>query len=217
MKEDRLHKARLVIATRNPHKLQEIKAILGDLPLKLFSLIDFPEIGEIEENGSTFEENALTKARTVFRATGLWTLADDSGLEVDVLGGAPGIFSARFAGKERDYDANNRKLLQFLEGEPLEKRGAQFRCVVAIVGPGFEKTVEGVVRGRIIDSLRGKGGFGYDPLFIPEGYQQTFAEMEPALKNRISHRAAAFKKAAEILSNLFLNTETLHKPSKKKE
>jgi len=193
---------RIVIATRNPHKLTEIKNILKKLPLQVLSLSDFPEIGEIEETGSTFEENALIKARTVHQATGLWTLADDSGLEVDILGGAPGIFSARFSGREKDYAANNRKLLQFLENVPPENRTAQFRCVVAIVGADFERLVEGVIRGKIGETPRGEGGFGYDPLFIPEGYDRTFAEMSSDLKNRISHRAIAFHKAEKILEEI---------------
>lgn len=193
----------MVIATSNLHKLAEIKYILDGVQKDIFSLKDFPEIGSIRETGTSFEENALLKARAVYQHTALLTLADDSGLEVDALNGAPGIYSARFAGKERDYPANNRKLLEDLKNIPDRERGAQFRCVVAILGNRIEKVVEGIVRGRIIHQLRGSGGFGYDPLFIPEGFDQTYAELGEAVKNRISHRAIAFGKAKEFLKTLF--------------
>jgi XTP/dITP diphosphohydrolase len=192
----------LVIATSNTHKLEEINYILDGVTEEILSLKNFPEIGLIRETGSSFEENALLKARTVYRYTGLFTLADDSGLEVDALNGAPGIFSARFAGREHDYGANNRKLLQELKNVPAEKRGAQFRCVVAIVGKNIEQVVQGIVPGHIIREVRGSGGFGYDPLFIPEGFDCTYAELTEAVKNRISHRAIAFTKAKEILLEL---------------
>ncbi|GAB4336593.1 MAG: XTP/dITP diphosphatase [Calditrichia bacterium] len=193
----------IVIATANQHKLEEIREILKGLPRNILSIADFPEIGEIEETGTTFEENALIKAREVFRHTGLLTLADDSGLEVDALNGEPGVYSARYSGKGHDYAANNQKLLQELAGVPPAHRGAQFRCVVAIVGPKIEKTVSGVVRGTIIEELRGKKGFGYDPLFVPEGFHQTFAELGETVKNRISHRARAFTKARQVLEEYF--------------
>ncbi len=194
---------RIVIATANVHKLNEIIHIMQNPSWHFFSLRDFPEIPPIAETGSTFHENALLKARTVFRHTSLLTLADDSGLEVEALNGAPGVYSARFAGTESDYAANNRKLLDSLRNIPPQKRGAQFRCVAAVVGPNVERTVEGVVRGHIIEELRGSGGFGYDPLFIPEGYHQTYAELGEEIKNRISHRAIAFTKARKIIEELF--------------
>lgn len=194
---------RIVIATTNVHKLNEIINIMNHPPWQILSLRDFPDIPHIEETGSTFQENALLKARTVFRHTSLLTLADDSGLEVHALDGAPGVYSSRFAGVERDYAANNRKLLESLRDVPVQKRGAQFRCVVAIVGPHIERIVEGVVRGHITEELRGSGGFGYDPLFIPEGYHQTYAELGEEIKNRISHRAIAFTKARKIVEDLF--------------
>ncbi len=190
---------KMVIATANAHKLSEISQILRGIPARILSLQDFPHIPPIVETGVTFQENALLKARTVYHATSLLTLADDSGLEVDALDGAPGIYSARFAGKAHDYPANNRKLLAALESLPDHQRGAQFRCVVALVGPEMERVVEGIVPGYIIRELKGSGGFGYDPLFVPRGYHQTFAEMDEALKNRISHRGIAFKKAEKIL------------------
>ncbi len=189
----------VIIATRNPHKLEEIQAIFADLPVQLLSLADFPEIGDIPETGQTFAENALQKARTVFHQTGLLTLADDSGLEVDALNGAPGIYSARFAGPRRSTADNNRKLQALIKAVPPEKRTARFKCAVALVGPNLEAVVEGVVEGHITTKPRGTGGFGYDPLFIPAGYEQTFAQLGSEVKNRISHRARAFQKARVIL------------------
>ncbi|MCK4894441.1 MAG: RdgB/HAM1 family non-canonical purine NTP pyrophosphatase [Calditrichia bacterium] len=195
---------KIVIGTSNPHKFEEIVQILQEIPAQFLSLQNFPDIPPIEETGSTFQENALLKARTVYKHTSLLTLADDSGLEVEALRGAPGIYSARFAGTERDYAANNLKLLESLKEIPDQQRNAQFRCVVGIVGPNTEQVVEGVVRGRIIREMLGGGGFGYDPLFIPDGFTETFAEMGEELKNRISHRAVAFQKARFYLENLVL-------------
>lgn len=195
-------KQEIVIATANLHKFSEIIRILDYPALSVLSLRDFPDISGVEETGKSFHENALLKARPVYQRTGLITLADDSGLEVDALGGAPGIYSARFAGRSRDYDANNQKLLAELKSVPHEQRGAQFRCVVAIVSDLNEQVVEGIVRGHIIEEPRGEGGFGYDPLFVPDGFKRTYAELGVEIKNRISHRAIAFRKAAEVLKNL---------------
>lgn len=192
----------IVIATRNAHKLREITRILTDLPGTIASLADYPDIPEIEETGDTFEANALIKARAVFAATGKLSLSDDSGLEVDALDGAPGVYSARYAGPEKSTPANNARLLQELGAFPGHHREAQFRCVVAIVGDGIEEIVEGIVRGRIAAAPRGTGGFGYDPLFIPDGYRETFAELGRDVKNRISHRARAFQRAAIRLHTL---------------
>ena len=193
---------RLVIATSNKHKLSEIISVLANPSWQILSLQDFPEIDPIAETASTFRENALLKARTVFRHTSLLTLADDSGLEVDALAGAPGVTSARYAGPEHDYAANNRKLLKALRGISTGGRQAQFRCVVAIVNKDYEKVVEGIVRGHIIQELRGNGGFGYDPLFVPDGYDKTYAELGEGIKNRISHRAIAFRKALILVEQL---------------
>lgn len=195
-------KQRIVLGTHNTHKLLEISQILHGLPVEILTLNDFPDLPEAEETGQTFVENALLKARAAFAHTGLFALADDSGLEVEALHGAPGIYSARYAGVEKDYAANNRKLLEALKDVPEARRGAQFRCVAAIVGPGLEEVVEEVVRGRIIHELRGNKGFGYDPLFVPEGYAHTFGELGEEIKNRISHRARAFRKAREILEKV---------------
>lgn len=197
-------KKQIVLGTHNPHKIREICDILNGLPVEILTINDFPKIAEVEETGKTFAENALLKARTVFRQSGIITLSDDSGLEVDVLGGAPGIYSARYAGEAKDYAANNRKLLEELQDVPEYEREAQFRCVVAIVGPEVEQVVEGIVRGMIAYEPRGKSGFGYDPLFIPDGFYQTFSEMGDELKNQISHRSQAFHKAREVLEKIFI-------------
>jgi XTP/dITP diphosphohydrolase len=192
----------IVIATANKDKFAEISQILKGIAPNIFSLQDFPQIETIEEKGSSFQENSLIKARNVFGETGLLTLADDSGLEVDALNGAPGIYSARYAGEPPDHQVNNRKLLRDLHEIPDHQRAAQFRCVVAIVGPKIEQVVEGIVTGRIIRELRGDKGFGYDPLFVPDGFEQTFAELGEEIKNQMSHRARAFLKVRKILEDL---------------
>ena len=192
----------VILATLNAHKLEEIRSILQGMPIELRSLTDYPAIGEIAETGVTFAENALIKARAVYAHTGVLTLSDDSGLEVDALNGRPGVYSARYAGPGKSTVANNALLLRELTDVARAGRGAQFRCVVAIAGPSYEKTVEGVVRGRIAISLQGTGGFGYDPLFVPEGYTQTFAKLGAVKKNRISHRGRAFRAARRLLESL---------------
>lgn len=195
-------KIKIILATRNSHKLDEIKEILRELPVELSDLSAYPHIPEIKETGSTFVENALLKAKTVFEFTQTWSIADDSGLEVFALNGSPGIFSARFAGEEHNYRENNCKLLELLRNIPPQKRKAQFRCVAAIIGPDFREIMEGIVQGKIITEMRGNKGFGYDPLFIPEGYDKTFAELGEKVKNQISHRALAFEKVKEVLKNI---------------
>lgn len=199
----------VVLATRNIHKLEEIKDILKDVPVEIRSLQDFPEVPEIEETGHTFEENALIKAETVFNLTGHWAVGDDSGLEVDALKGAPGIYSARYAGPTKSYEANNIKLLEELSGLPASQRKAQFRCAAAIVGPDTRKVVHGILRGMITFEPRGSAGFGYDPLFIPEGYEQTLAELGEEIKNKISHRARAFQQVGEFLLKILQNSGML--------
>lgn len=186
---------RLLVATRNAHKLAEIRAILNWPGVALSGADEIPGLPEVEEDAMTFEGNALKKARTLRDASGLWTLADDSGLEVAALGGAPGVFSARYAGEPTDHAANNRKLLAALDG--VADRSARFRCVLALAAPdGREWTVSGAVAGRIAMAPSGDAGFGYDPLFIPDGYDISFAAMPAADKNRISHRARALAAAA---------------------
>lgn len=186
----------LVIATRNRHKLEEIRAIFAFNHLEISSALDYPHLPDVEETGMTFAENAILKARTLADATGRWAMADDSGLEVDALDGAPGVYSARFAGEPVNYAANNEKLLRLMAGQ--QNRAARFHTVLALASPdGRNYTVNGKCEGRIIESPRGTAGFGYDPLFVPEGEHLTFAEMPAEKKNRISHRARALAAAHE--------------------
>jgi XTP/dITP diphosphohydrolase len=187
---------KLLVATRNTHKLREIQAILALPELELVSLDAFPNVPEVVEDGATFEINAVKKAVIVALATKMWTMADDSGLEVEVLDGAPGVRSARYAGEPVNYAANNAKLLNELRR--ATNRRACFRCVIAISSPsGRSQIVDGRCRGHIADASHGTSGFGYDPLFVPNGYDQTFAEMNSELKNRISHRGTALAMAKE--------------------
>lgn len=186
----------LVFATNNLHKLEEVRDILGGS----FRIASLKEIGctdDIPETADTLEGNALQKARYVKDKFGYDCFADDTGLEVEALGGAPGVFSARYAGPGHDSEANMRKLLKELEGKM--NRQAQFRTVVALILEGREYTFEGIVRGTILTERRGTAGFGYDPVFVPEGYAETFAEMGSEEKNRISHRARAVQKLADFL------------------
>jgi XTP/dITP diphosphohydrolase len=192
----------LVLATRNAHKVREIGQILGG-GFSLRSLADFEGAPEVPEEGMTFETNAVQKATAVARALGLPAMADDSGLEVDALDGAPGVRSARFAGERATDEENNAKLLGLMAGLPEERRSARFRCVIAVAWPdGRVRTAEGVCEGRIAKAPRGAGGFGYDPLFVPEGHGQTFAELGEEVKNRISHRARALRRAKEMIFSL---------------
>jgi len=188
---------KLLVATRNRHKLDEIRAILSWPGVELVGADAHAQpLPEVIEDAATFEGNAIKKARTLCDASGLWTLADDSGLEVDVLGDAPGVFSARYAGEGAGDSANNARLLRELEG--LDDRRARFRCVLALAAPdGRVWTVEGRCEGRIARAPSGAGGFGYDPLFHPDGGTCSFAELPPGEKNRISHRARAL--AAAVL------------------
>ncbi len=192
------------MATRNWDKLEEIEALLGGLGLAFLSLLDFPQFPEVVEDGETLEENAIKKARAAFIHFHMTSLADDSGLEVDELGRAPGVLSSRFAGEEASYQDNNLKLLGLLKGVPLERRGAAFRCVVALAeSTGNVLTFEGTCKGYIGLEPRGDSGFGYDPLFVVPGLGLTFAQLGPEQKNRISHRARALAKVREYLrSNL---------------
>ncbi len=192
---------KLIIATRNPHKLEEIRAIFDFQGLEVLSAFDFPDIPDVVEDGDTLEANAIKKAVEIAAATGSWALADDSGLEVFALGGAPGVYSARYAGEECSYEANNEKLL--CELAVKEDRSAQFRTVIALSDPeGNVQTLEGACPGVIIEELRGTNGFGYDPLFVPEGYAETFAELDSGVKNRISHRARALQKVHSAWSEI---------------
>ncbi|NPA95642.1 MAG: XTP/dITP diphosphatase [Thermodesulfobacteria bacterium] len=187
-------KLKAVIATKNKGKLKELQNLLSDFGLEIVSLDEFDEIGEIVEDGDTFFENAMKKARTVAERTGLLAIADDSGLEVDCLNGRPGIYSARFAGENCSDQDNNQKLLSEMKDVPAEKRGAQFRCVIVAYRPdGKWVSAEGVCRGTIGFEPVGDQGFGYDPLFIPEGEDRTMAQMTREEKNKISHRGKALQ------------------------
>jgi len=193
----------LLLGTYNTGKLREIQTILVDIPWRIRSLREFADIGVATENGDTYAANAIAKAQFYARATGLCALADDSGLEVEALGGAPGVFSARYAGAGAS-DADRRKLLlSELADVPSEKRKARFVCVVAIAAPdgSMLNTSEGVCNGMIAFEPRGEGGFGYDPLFVPDGFEQTFAELADSIKNRISHRARALIGMREFLTS----------------
>ena len=181
----------IVLASRNEHKIEELKDTLADLGIELKSAPEFPNLKEVEEDKLTLEGNALKKARYVYEETGLPSLADDTGLEVDALDGRPGVFSARYAGEGASYEDNVEKLLAELAGVDKKDRGAQFRTVVALVSDEETHTFEGICRGVILTEKRGAKGFGYDPVFQPKGYKETFAEMNSETKNKISHRGKA--------------------------
>lgn len=190
----------VVLATRNRDKLKEIRKILAPFAIRVVSLARFPGAPEVEEDGRTLEENAAKKALAIARFTGKLTLSDDTGLEVDVLRGRPGVRSARFAGPKASYRENYEKLLCVMRKVPQKKRGAAFRCVVAVASPDrLIKLCQGNIRGRITREPAGKGGFGYDPVFWVPRLGKTFSEVSPAVKNQISHRARAFRKAGEYL------------------
>ena len=190
----------LVIATNNKHKMGEISSILKGVPVRIIPLSDLKGIPEVVEDGETLEENAIKKARTIAKKTKHWALADDSGLEVPYLNNEPGVYSARWAGPHCSYVDNNIKLLKHLEGVPKAQRSARFRTVIALSDPvGRTVTVEGKIEGLIADKLRGKNGFGYDPLFFIKTLNKTLAELSEGRKNKISHRAMALKKAKKLI------------------
>jgi len=192
----------LLISTKNEDKVREITQKLTGLDLKIRSLIDFPEIPAVVEDGETIEANAVKKARAGYEATGLLTIADDTGLEVQALNGAPGVYSSRYAGENAAYADNRRKLIREMETVPWNDRKAAFRTVVAVVSDQGVEIVEGLCEGMITAEERGRGGFGYDPVFLITQYNQTFAEMPLELKNRISHRGLAVDKAIVIVKKI---------------
>lgn len=193
----------VLVATTNRGKLAELRAILADLPVHLASLDDFPPMTEPVEDALTFAGNAEIKARHYARLAGCWTLADDSGLEVDALHGAPGVHSARFAGPSCDPAANNAKLVAVLAGVPIEDRSARFRCALALADARrVLATAEGSFEGVIVDDPRGDNGFGYDPHFLIPSLGKTAAELIPEEKNRISHRGQAFRSLRDSLKQL---------------
>ena len=192
----------MIAASSNAHKIKEIQSIMSKFGVKVVSRKEagVPEF-EIEEDEETFEENSLKKAEAIMKATGKLTVADDSGLMVDYLGGAPGVYSARFAGEECDDEKNNEKLLKHLEGLPAEDRKAKFVSVITLMFPdGNTIVARGECPGRIIETPTGENGFGYDPLFVPDGLSKTFAQLSDKEKNSISHRARALEKLEEILT-----------------
>lgn len=190
---------RLVFATNNKHKLEEMRAILGG-KVELLSLADIDCHDDISETADTLEGNALIKARYIYDKYGCSCFADDTGLEVDALGGEPGVYSARYAGENNDSEANMRKLLQNLTGK--SERSAQFRTVIALIIEGEEFLFDGIVRGRISEERMGSAGFGYDPIFVPDGYEESFAQMAAEQKNAISHRSRAASALNDYLETL---------------
>jgi XTP/dITP diphosphohydrolase len=191
----------LLIATSNKGKFREFSDLLGSLVDQVFSLEDFPDLLLPEENGTTFRENAIIKSRHAATVTGLPVIADDSGLEVVILGGRPGVYSARFAGEDARDEDNNRKLLEEMAGIPLKDRTARFVCCIALSLPdGTCQTFEGVLSGLILEQPRGKNGFGYDPLFLVREYGKSMAELDLSVKNRISHRACALRNCLDYLA-----------------
>ncbi|MBI4698703.1 MAG: XTP/dITP diphosphatase [Nitrospirae bacterium] len=190
-----------VLATRNKNKINEMKAILQEagMSVTVHSLDDFPQCGDVVEDGTTFEANAVKKAVAIANCTGMAAIADDSGLEVDALGGAPGVYSARYSGDSADDTANLNKLLNEMKGVPYEKRTARFVCCIAMASGDDVKTFFGYADGRIGTEPKGKRGFGYDPVFYPDGHDRTFAEMSESEKNSMSHRYAALMKLANYL------------------
>ncbi len=191
---------KLVFATNNKHKVDEVRKITSHHPVEIVSLAEINCFDDIPETADTLEGNALQKAHYIQEKFGLNCFADDTGLEVEALNNAPGVYSARYAGPGHDSEANMKKLLHEMEGK--ENRKARFRTVIALVWNGKTYTFEGIVNGTITTAKRGENGFGYDPIFIPEGYDQTFAELGDNIKNQISHRAKAVEKLDEFLTQL---------------
>jgi len=192
-----------VLATRNPDKRAELAALLGDLGIKIRSLADFPDAPEVVEDGDTCRANAVKKAVAIARHTGLPAVADDTGLEVEALGGRPGVHAARYAGERATYEDNWRKLIRELDGVPRQRRRARFITVAAVAMPsGKVEVAEGILEGVIAEAPAGTQGFGYDPIFVVPQLGKTLAQLAPGEKNRISHRARAFSKVREILLKL---------------
>ncbi len=189
--------SRLIIATRNAHKTAEIRAMIGG-QFEVLDATAFPDLPEIEETGTSFLENARLKAEGISARVDGWVLSDDSGLEADALAGAPGVWSSSYGGEEGNHAKNNARLLVEMAGKI--DRGARFRCTMVLARHGVEQTnFSGTIEGRLVDALSGSGGFGYDPLFIPAGYEQTFAELGDAVKNTLSHRARALGQVISYL------------------
>jgi len=193
----------IILATGNKHKVEEISAILKDIGIKVIPMISFPTYPKTVEDGETLHDNAAKKAREAALFFKSWVIADDTGLEVDYLNGAPGVYSARYAGEHCSYEDNNNKLLAALKGVPKEKRTAKFRCVIAVSSPeGDVSFADGEIFGIISDKVAGTNGFGYDPVFFVPEENKSFAELSAEVKNKISHRARALEKAKELIKQL---------------
>ena len=190
---------KIVLATRNKHKIEEMKTILHDLPLEILTLNDYPDTPVLREDGATFQENSLQKAQAVFHHTKLAALADDSGLEVFYLNGRPGVISARYASDGASDEMNNEKLLGQMRGVAPRRRKAQFRAVLTLLDDKGVEVTEGICPGTLAESPRGTNGFGYDPIFRPDGFSRTYAELTSEEKNQISHRARALAAMREVL------------------
>jgi XTP/dITP diphosphohydrolase len=192
----------LLVATANPHKMDEFRAIFSDLSYQLLSLNDVLPSINVEETGTTFQENSQLKALAYAHASGLLSLADDSGLEIDALGGAPGVYSARFGGENIPYSERFALIFERLRGLPFVQRTARFRCVITIAEPsGYHRSVEGIIEGLITEAPCGENGFGYDPIFLVPELGKTTAELSPEHKNRISHRGEAARRARVLLEH----------------
>lgn len=203
----------LLLATTNRHKLAEFRAIFSDLPFTILSLTDIQLDIDVDETGTTFRENAELKALTYARASGMLTLSEDSGFEVDALGGAPGVYSARFMGVDTPYEERFRAILSQLQNVPLEQRSARFHAVISIAEPsGYVRSVEGVIEGVVADKPRGENGFGYDPIFLVPELGKTTAELAPEEKNRISHRGRAARLARVLLEDWPQSTSSPSSP-----
>ena len=198
----------IILATHNRGKMKEMSSILAHLPVKLLTLDDFPQIGEIPETGETLKENAFIKAEAVHQKTGLPALADDTGLEVDALDGAPGVHSSRYDGETATFEDNCRKMMQEMDGIPAEERTARFHTVIAFVSDSGNEWTEGMVEGRILEKKQGDGGFGYDPLFYYPPLKKTFAELNSEQKNNISHRGKALRNFCRILEKRILTNNS---------
>jgi XTP/dITP diphosphohydrolase len=197
---------KIVLATNNKHKIREIKDVWSTLAVEILTLEDFPGFPIAQETGKTLKENAILKAQAIYRFTRLPSVADDSGLEVDALNGAPGVKSSRFAGEQCSFQDNNTKLLRMMEDVPVKRRGARFVCVVALAKDSSRiVTLKGEIEGTITFEEKGKKGFGYDPIFYAPQLGKTFAQLSLEEKNKISHRAQAFTKARELIAGGFLD------------
>jgi len=200
----------VVLATRNQHKVKEIQALLSDGSMTFLSLADFPDLPEVVEDGTTCQENAVKKAMETAAGTGHWALADDTGLEVDALGGRPGVYAARYAGEGATYTDNCEKLLEELQNIPVGQRGARFLTVMALSDPeGQTQTVEGELQGQITEQFYGSHGFGYDPVFYVPNAHKTLAEMTLEEKNELSHRGKALRLAKDLLTRRIANTPSV--------